>query len=62
MIEDIEEKTEMERVGYMRKTKAGKAIKIFTNKNLVGLVSLKELATFLSGKKHYATIVVPKAE
>jgi hypothetical protein len=62
MAEEIGEKAEMERVGYVRKAKAGKAIKIFVNKNLVGLVSLKELASFLAGKKHYATVVVPTAK
>ena len=55
-------RAEMGRVGYVRKTKAEKAIKIFVNKNLVGLVSLKELAEFLAGKKHYATVVVPTAK
>jgi hypothetical protein len=52
----------MERVGYIRKTRAGKAVKIIANKNIVGLVSLKELAAFLAGKKHYATVVVPTAK
>jgi hypothetical protein len=59
---EIEERAEMERVGYVRKTRAGKAVKITINKNLVGLVSLKELASFLAGKKHYATVVMPTAK
>jgi len=62
MVKEIGERAEMERVGYVRKTRAGKAVKITANKNLVGLVSLKELAEFLAGKKHYATVVVPTAK
>jgi len=62
MAEELGERAEMERVGYIRKTRAGKAVKITANKNLVGLVSLKELAAFLAGKKHYATVVVPNAK
>jgi hypothetical protein len=59
MANKIGERPEMERVGYIRKTMAGKAVKITANKNLVGLVSLKDLAEFLAGKKHYANVVVP---
>jgi hypothetical protein len=59
MGEKIEDTAEMKRVGYIRKTRAGKAVKITANKNLVGLVSLKDLAEFLAGKKHYANVVMP---